>query len=879
MKKIILFIALLSILPTEAFGSDLVKKHVLFLNSYQNGYAWSDTILEGARDHLQNSEHPVDLQIEYMDTKKYRGGYIRGILYDYYKRKFQGSKFDVIISSDNNAFSFLLEARDELFPDTPVVFCGVNDFHDAALKGTKGFTGLLESPDMRANLELAVKFRPETKKILVIGDDSVTSKAIVNQVRDVQIFFSDKLEFEYRENDTLSEILDMVNVLPPDTILFFTPFYKGAHGELFSAEEVLEAIHQKSDSLIFSSWLFLLGHGTVGGKLLDGYHTGKTAAQMAVRILNGEKPADIPIVKKNIDPYVFDYHILKKHNITEAMLPEGSKIINEPDPFYKLPPQVFWTIIVSLGVLTFTMILLVISIVQRKSVEHKIKDQLSFQEILMDTLPLLICWKDREQRYLGTNKAFNDFFRIDSPQTLMGHTDLDDLPFSEFFIHAEKLDREVMKTGDPKRRVDIQVKAPEGKDIWLEINKVPLYDEKGGVVGTLSTAEDVTAKVVLEKQLLQSQKMEAIGTLAGGIAHDFNNILTSIVNSTELALIDVEESSMTHKDLTRALLAAQRGSRLVKQILAFSRPSQEGFIATSITELLREALDLLKASLPRNIVIKRSIFSDMGMTWADPTQIHQVIMNLCTNSFQALRNHGGILEAGLSEVMVAEEEAHLLNLSPGPYLKLTVADNGPGIDEDITDKIFDPFFTTKGKTDGTGLGLAVVHGIIKGHKGGITVNSVPWKHTEFNVYLPRQEMLAGMDDIPEKAGTGGMESILFVEDDPDQLETTPRLLKRLGYKVAPMRYPSEAAEAMLASPKDFDLVITDYDMPEMNGLELAERIHQIDPKIPVIIVTGRSNAVKAAKMVPNIKRIVLKPYSLDMLSDAVRRVLDRKEDE
>ena len=855
------------------------KKRVLFLNSYQNGYAWSDDILDGVRKQFAESGLTVDLQIEYMDTKRYAPEAVEDALHAYFKAKFVDDNFDAVIASDNTALSFLTKYRDELFPDAPVVFCGINYFNPQTVADRQHFTGITENPDVAATLNLALKIRPGLKHIVVISDKSVTSQAITNQVREQAKQFEGRLKFDYWETQTLAETLANVEQLGPESALFLTPFYKGAHGELYTVEEVLSILHAHSNVMIFSSWRFLLGYGIVGGKLLSGTEMGRAAARMAERILAGESPANIPVQHTLENPYAFDYNVLKRFNIPLDSLPEGSEIINEPDIFYRIEPKFFWTILGSILVLSVILVLLAFNILRRRRVEREIKAQLSFQEILMNTLPLLICWKDKRQRYLGANMSFARFFNLASPEDVLGERDEDIFKGGRLIRQLANWDRQVLQTGQPLLGQSLRVANDEGDSVWLDINKVPLPDEKGKVMGTLSTAEDVTRKVNLERQLLQSQKMEAIGTLAGGIAHDFNNILTSIINSTELAISDVEEESITHKDLNRVLKAADRGSRVVKQILAFSRPSQEGFLIADIAETINEAVELMKASLPRNIVVRTSIEANDTYIWADPTQIHQVVMNLCTNAFQALRPKGGVLELGLTRTYVEGDKAELLNIPSGHYLKLWVCDDGPGIPVEIVDKIFDPFFTTKGKAEGTGLGLAVVHGIAKAHRGGVRVSSVPWQRTCFEIYLPctggdGQLLIAG-----RRGALRGDERLLFVEDDQDQLDTVPRLLEQLGYRVTAMRDPDEALETLRLNVGGFDILITDYDMPGTNGLQLAEKAVGVNPNLPVILISGRKDALQQAVDSSAIRRALLKPYNQVSLSEAIRHTLDERGEE
>ena len=370
--------------------------------------------------------------------------------------------------------------------------------------------------------------------------------------------------------------------------------------------------------------------------------------------------------------------------------------------------------------------------------------------------------------------------------------------------------------------------------------------------------------------------MEAIGTLAGGIAHDFNNILTSILNSAELALMDAVEGTEMAQDLLRVLKAGQRGSQLVRQILAFSRPSQAGFQAVNVAEVARETLSLLSASLPRNISVREDIRLDPALCLADPIQLHQVFLNLCTNSFQAMRDVGGDMLLTLSEELLDAPAAEALNVAPGKYLRLTISDTGPGIPREILDKIFDPFFTTKGKAEGTGLGLAVVHGIVKGHNGAVAVSSIPWEHTSFDIYLPELDRAAAEAAGPQEVISLGHGRILFVEDDLDQLATVPRVLGKLGYDVTALSSAAEALRAM--DTERFDLVLTDFDMPEVNGVELARRLLTARPGLRVVMISGRLHTGDIPEDLPeNIVRVLAKPYTQATLSETLHELLGRED--
>ena len=385
--------------------------------------------------------------------------------------------------------------------------------------------------------------------------------------------------------------------------------------------------------------------------------------------------------------------------------------------------------------------------------------------------------------------------------------------------------------------------------------------------------EEETKK--LERQLRQAQKMEAIGTLAGGIAHDFNNILGAIMGYCQLALLKVPQDSRLEHYLKQMLQAGGRASELVNQILTFSRQTEQKCVPTTVNPIIKEALKLLRASLPSTIEIRQAIPNDCGHIMADPTQIHQVLMNLCTNAAHAMAASGGVLTVALNEIELEQSPAtHGTELVPGRYLHLTVSDTGHGIDPDTLDRIFEPYFTTKGPTEGTGLGLAVVHGIIKGVHGSITVSSTPGQGTVFNVYFPtiEREITAKQPNVtPLK---NGCERIMLVDDEELLVDVGKIMLERLGYQVVGCTRSLEALDLFVADPTGFDLVITDLTMPGMVGLDLARKITEINPNVPVIICTGSIDAIspESASMA-GVKGVAEKPLLMEDMSELVRSVL------
>jgi PAS domain S-box-containing protein len=419
---------------------------------------------------------------------------------------------------------------------------------------------------------------------------------------------------------------------------------------------------------------------------------------------------------------------------------------------------------------------------------------------------------------------------------------------------------------------------------WFECRDQAIHWLDGRLV-RLEIASNITQRkneekkrIKLEEQLLQSQKMEAIGTLAGGIAHDFNNILAAILGYTEMAREDLPPESSIAPDLDEVLKAGNRAKELVKQILAFSRQSEQELRPIQIHLFVKEALKLLRSSIPSTIEIHQDIDPQCGTVLSDATQIHQITMNLCTNANHAMRETGGVLAVSMRSIQIEEDDHKIksFELTPGSYVELAVSDSGVGMDKKTTAKIFNPYFTTKKKGEGTGLGLSVVHGIVKSFGGHITVYSEPGKGATFRLYLPRVTTTISSEEIKKvEIYPTGNENILIVDDEEVIVNMLKRMLTSLGYTVTSMTSSTEALQTFGKDPGGFDLIITDMTMPNMNGVELIQRIHRIWPDFPIILCTGFSELIdKERASILGISKYLMKPIVKRDLAIAVRKVLD-----
>jgi signal transduction histidine kinase/ActR/RegA family two-component response regulator len=485
----------------------------------------------------------------------------------------------------------------------------------------------------------------------------------------------------------------------------------------------------------------------------------------------------------------------------------------------------------------------------------------------------------------------------------MGYTEEDIIGKTsiEFNIWANIEDRQKMVAGLRKDGEVTNLEAAfrtKGDNIVYGLMSSSVID-LDGVPHIFSITRDITKrkrdeeeKAKLEAQLQQAQKMESIGSLAGGIAHDLNNILFPISGLSEMLLDDIPLDTSEHKSIEQIYKSAQRGSDLVKQILSFSCQSNPQKLPIRIQPILKEVLKLARATIPWNIEITSNIKQDCGMISANPTQVHQIAMNLITNAFHAVEGNGGTINVELKETIIRHlderDESPFNEIPPdgtsgfpirllaGGYACITLSDTGTGIDQTLIDKIFDPYFTTKEQGKGTGLGLSVVHGIVKEHGGDILVNSEVGKGTTFNVYLPLIKDAGNRKDaaVIEKYPTG-CERILLVDDEEQIVLLEQMMLERLGYQTTVRTSSPDALAAFRANPSKFDLVICDRGMPNMTGEQLARELILIKPEIPIIICTGFCDETDAHRArTIGIKGFLMKPVAAGDLATMVRKVLD-----
>jgi two-component system cell cycle sensor histidine kinase/response regulator CckA len=907
---------------------------VLILNSYHPRYVWADAVMRGISDVFLKTAPEVELRYEYLDAKHYRPAVVfepmRQLLLAKYKR--MDFNFNVIVSTDDDALDFLALYRDEIFPGTPVVFCGANTFEPGRLRGRQGFTGIVEDYDLRGTLELVLRLHPQARHWALVSGMSTSS--LMNQKRFYDLYpgYKDRVQLIDLARLNVTEMIAALQKLPEDTVVIYLSWYKMPDGTFLSVHESTSLVLRNGDRPMYSPWDYTMGYGVIGGHVLKAAQHGSDAAGIALRILDGTPVDQIPITYHSRFSYLFDWRMLQRFGISSKALPEPHEFINEPDTFYYHYKKQLWVVAGVFIYLLVTIMALIRVIFQRKAAEADLRLDESRLEALLELnqtgdlalrgivqmvlgkaveltkseMGFLVFLGDRQpiglsctvaasggmafhdlggdtMAALGRTAVFKELVTRRAPVLIETAGDLDllqqhcfpaDHKILRHFIIMPAMDASTLQVvvGVGNRRSNY-----DGKDL----RQLRLLLE--GMLALIRSRRAKEREERLEAQLRQAQKMEAIGTFAGGIAHDFNNIIGGISSCTELAMDKLHQPDLVREDLDQVLKAANRGKSLVRRILTFSRKKYEQIAPTDLRQVILESLALVQSLMPENIAIVQEMADNPMMVMADSTQIQQVILNLCANAEQAMHDKNGVLRVAASVVTIDPDEVDLHpGLAPGLYARILVADTGEGIAAELQPRIFEPFFTTRSHLGGTGLGLSTSHGIVTRHGGIITVNSIPGQGASFHVFLPlAPEAQPSRIPDPGECIRGGSEHLLLVDDDEVMRYALTRYLRRLGYSIRAFENGKRALSAFRKSgAAGFDLVVTDQRMPHMTGTALVQRIRKVDTRIPVILFSGFLSEDgllpdPAQSVDLNIQCVLAKPFTNEQLAHAVRRVLDQ----
>lgn len=874
---------------SHAVQNQTGQRHVLLLHSYHKGMTWVDDITNSVTATLNKTYPGTELHVEYMDTKRVMGDEHLGNLYAEYRFKFRQERFDAVIIADDSALRFALKYYDDLFPGTPVVFCGINNLEPGMLDNRPEFTGVLENVDVADTLKIALALHPDARRVYVINDLSASGRGLHKEIAKAASAFATRAEFVFLEDYTADELAAIISKLPPNNIILRSAFWVDKSGRSLPNEKIsYAAVGSGATVPVYSLWDFYMGLGIVGGKMISGSAQGELAARLATRILNGEKPSAIPVVVKSPNRLMFDYRQMQRFGIDRSSLPPESSVINEPLPFYAINKGLAWTGMLFTVAMASVTILLILNIRRRKRTEEillTLKDTLQEQneelqvndeslrdqnDELMATEEMLRIQineyetsrkllKDSEARYRSIIKASPDdititdltgrilmvspvaltLFRCKHEDELLGHLVTD-------FIVPEDRDRaadyvSLMFRGVMSGSGECHGLRSDGSTFDMEVNGKFIQDAEGHSTSIIFILRDITNRKEYEKEQLKMEKLESLGILAGGIAHDFNNILTGIMGNISLARMFLEIDHNSCKPLAEAEKASARAAALAHQLLTFARGGEPVKKEISIQQLVNETVSLVLHG--SNVMGTVDIPDSTHAIEADEGQISQVFHNIIINATQAMPEGGILTITAQNENLYAE---NILALPGGSYVRLSFTDQGSGISDDTMEKIFDPYFTTK--STGKGLGLASVHSIVSRHGGHICASSVPGKGTTFTIHLPSISAIYSKqtaDLVTQSTGDHAGGSILVMDDEEMIRDMTTEMLKHLGYQVTTCENGVEAITRYMdarESGMPFSAVIMDLTIPGgMGGRETAERVLAIDPEACLIVSSGYSN--------------------------------------
>ncbi len=1107
-------------------GESASNKRVLLLNSYHEGYLWTDQITDGLIDRLASDS--LSLHIEYMDSKRHVGSDYQVLLRNILIAKHRKTRYDIVITTDNFAFEFYKSYGEQIFGDSPLICCGVNYLTFNDMYRLKNATGISEEVNLVDNFRLIKQLHPAVNRILVISDITNTGKRIQEEVdRIVRENGAELPEIEQISDVTIYELIDRLENLTPNTVVLHTLFTRDNKGQFFEFDEGTRLICDHSAAPVYGTWNFELGHGIVGGLLVDGYDLGLAVADIAKEVLAGTPAGDIPVRYETPTAYQFDYRQLKKFNISESQLPDGSEVLYGPVTFYRQYKTLIWnlaaaflmlatalvgvtyglvrtnqsrrelfrneqnlrTTLMSIGDAVITTdtegrvtrmnpvaetltgwtqtaaegkpledVFTIINAITRKPADNPVHAVLEQNEIIglsNDTMlvakggkeyqiadsaapiramdgsleGVVLVFRDVTEEYqLQKRLKDNEAFLTNIYESIQDGIMVLDTNLTVLWVNGTMqkwYENEPVLTGKrcatcfngthevegcATRRCMISRKTetaivrgvPGTEHEWFEVFSYPIIRESGEIIGVvefvrdvtkrmqiesaLRTSEmklrtiieqsndaiyiiynnkfdiinhkfteltgvtakdasdpdftfmdyvdpkdrpmiksriemrekgehlsdmyeftvlhkdgskhdvqvsvseidyrddtailgilrDITSQKELERQLLQSQKIESIGHLAGGIAHDFNNLLTPIIGNSEMAMMSMDENNPIYEDIREINITATKAAELTRQLLAYSRKQVLSIALVNLNRLIREFETILRRTIREDIKLQFAYDDNVMMIRVDKPQVEQILMNLLINAQDAMPDGGRIMIETSTVKLDSESAVAHADFEPGTYTMLSVSDTGDGMDEETQAKIFDPFYTTKEVGQGSGLGLSTVYGIVKQHNGHIWVYSEPGTGTVFKIYFPavEGEQETPVDSPAETAGQQRSAAILLVEDQDDVRSTTKKMLEFQGHTV----YPAESGEKAIQIYKELgstiDLLLTDVIMPGLNGSELYKSLKERNEGLKVIFMSGYDNDIISYHgILDDGIRFINKPITLKSLIESINEVL------
>ena len=714
------------------------NKEVLLLHSYHKGYKWTDDISLSIEKNFETHGN-IELTTLYMDTKRVVGPIYFDKLASLYKEQLSHRNFDLVIVSDNNAFEFAIRYHEFLFKGLPVLFAGINNFDKALLDEnfmTNYMSGVVEQVNLEKNFELILNLQPKLKKLVIINDRSKTGYAMKRDLRPIIDKYSKKVEIEYVDNMDIKNLKEKVSKLDNDTAILFVLLFKDKAGKYFTYKQSLKEIKKVSEVPIYGLWDFYLDFGVVGGLMTSATAQGEAVSNMALRVLNGTKIKDIPILNKSPNKYLFDYNELKRFDLNVKDILDKYEIINEPHNFVKRYTKLVVTIIVIIGVLLLMVFSMKANINRRKIVEKDLQNRIKFDKVLLDTLPNPIYYKNKGGKFLGCNKAFSSLLNIPK-KDVIGKT-AHDFFTPEIANKNETVDKELFKTlGTNTSEVTLHLSNNHMKHII--INKAVYLNNDGSIGGIVCIMDDITERIQQKQFLIQQGKLAEMGDMIAAIAHQWNEPLVELSAQVQDIQTSFLLNELKNNDVENFVEDSMVQIKYMSQTLTdfrnFLKPSTKKKLF-SIRKSFEEIFE---------IIGKQIFYSNINMNFNYDFEEEELLIYGYENEFkQVLLNLINNAKNKIVEKKSNNKFNITINISNCPkFTSIEIIDDGGNIDPNIIDKIFEPYFTTK--KDGTGFGLYMAKVIIEDKmQGTISVQNND-NNVIFTLKLPHNKGIKSED--------------------------------------------------------------------------------------------------------------------------------------
>jgi PAS domain S-box-containing protein len=857
--------------PTGVAHAVAAPAQVLLLQSYHEGFAWSDNVTRGVKRVLEAADRPIELSVQYMDTKRRNDEEHYANLLRLYGHMFPPGLFRAVIAVDDDALIFALRNRDVLFPGVPIVFCGFSHDPGELTAGRRGVTGIVETQDTEETIRLAIELHPKTRRVVAINDRTTTGLSRQKQLDEVAAALGVRgVAVETLADVTAEQLERRLGELKDTDVVFLQMFNRDSAGRVFNPEGLMALIAGACARPVYTVKEEYLGLGVVGGFLAAGEVHGAAAARMALRILGGEDPAAIPPVLKSINPPMFDDRQLRRFGIDPGRLPSGSVRTHAHVPFYVQHATVvagtaaaFLALVAVIGVLTA-------SVRTRRRAEEDLATTLqSIGDAVVAT--------DRQGRVLRVNPVAERLTGWPAAEAV-------GRPLEEIFRTLDSRTRApapvpleaVVARGETRSLAESTLLvARGGAEIRIGDSISPIRSPDGAIRGAVLVFRDVTEQEALEEHLRQAQKMETVGRLAGGVAHDFNNLLGGITGYADLLIVGLAGNERLRGYAERIVETAARAAGLTRNLLAFSRKNRLSAVEIDVHRSIRDVLGILEQTIDRRIVIRTRFAPGSPVVTGDLSQLQSALLNLGVNARDAMPD-GGTLTIATAEIVLDDAAGRALpeHLPAGRYVEITLSDSGVGMPPEVMAHLFEPFFSTKPAGRGTGLGLAAVYGTVRAHRGAITVQSAPGAGATFRILLPAGVAGAAGASVPAPAARFGSGCILVVDDEKIIRSLVTEMLHTLGYEVLLAEDGDEAVEVFRRERDRISLVILDVIMPKRNGPETYRALRAIDPGVRVLIASGFDFDTASRTLVTEgVAGFLQKPFRFSELSKKIADTL------